>query len=731
MALLAFALIVCISNWSALPWISSRFISGAQGDGGLYIWLVKRGADILTSPWFETNAFYPYSYSLAFTDNFILPALVANLMMLGGASLALSLNILILAANSLNGFVTYKLCRGLTGSARASFIGGLAFMLYPFLSAHYGHTQLQFAFFLPMAALLTLGFISRPSFVNAAKIGFCLFLSFITTVYYALFIALIVPTLIASMMLIRPKYFHWRTLMSLAIGSILGALPALPFILPYLKVKQAFGPRGVFESFYLSATGISYLNAPASSYLYGGLTDRLGHLFLGIHSEAALFPGFLVLVFAAFALTQLADARRLRRSAVVAGLFILGAFLFSFLYFPKSLNLPLGAHRYLAAACLWAGLILAARHIYIVGQRDSELGQNSFNDRSVVAAFAFLFLVFAAISFGPLGNPDRPQAPTQWFGFFRPFYLYFPGYDSLRAVGRAGIPAILGLIVVSAFGLRTFFERRSGSVSVFAALLSAIIVETAAARTPPEAESIRPAIITAIKQAAKPGEAAIFLPFGPKPGEDGARRASLFAALQVNYMLWTSDLNIKLVNGYSGIATRIIKGYPRIMADFPDEKSVAELLSIVGLKHLIYCPSLTANFSQQIFDSSLRQFSDNLLLINKDASGCMLFELRGRLELRKKMYLKMSGRGRGSLSVELMTPTLSAGPALVSVVMPLGPKKPLKTIEKILLPADGSWHKYNLIIPGATASGQLAYIGFEAEENFKLFSRSADFKLEE
>jgi hypothetical protein len=101
-ALALLAAILCLFRLPALVELGSAYLGGAQGDGGLYIWLVKSNLrDLGVLPWFNTFAFYPYSQSLAWSDNFILPSLGVGALLLSGLPFILCYNLILLLASLL------------------------------------------------------------------------------------------------------------------------------------------------------------------------------------------------------------------------------------------------------------------------------------------------------------------------------------------------------------------------------------------------------------------------------------------------------------------------------------------------------------------------------------------------------------------------------------------------------------------------------------------------------
>src|SRR5262249_26811995 len=148
------------------------YIGGAQRDAGLYSWLMEINArDLLRMPWFSTKAFYPYAHSLAFSDNFIFPSLVASPFLEIGVPPGLVFNLIILCAELLTGYGTFRVAYALTADFASSLIAGSGFIAFAYFTAHLGHPQLQFAFFFPYFVLAFLSFFARPSYGRAFLSG--------------------------------------------------------------------------------------------------------------------------------------------------------------------------------------------------------------------------------------------------------------------------------------------------------------------------------------------------------------------------------------------------------------------------------------------------------------------------------------------------------------------------------------------------------------------------------
>lgn len=281
------------------PWLFSRSTTGFYGgdrfDGGLYVWLVRvlgQNHVPFLGAGFELPIFYPFSRALAYTDNFLLPALVVRALRGLGGSEIFTYNLVLLVAMLLNGVMTFGLLRQCKASIPASLVAGFGFMLLPFLAIHHMHPQLQFAFFLPSALWGTLSFLDSGSVQAAVAIGVSILGAFLCSVYYAVFAVLLVGLVLLfafpTVALLRRPAILFR----LAIGTAPFAAILLLLLQPYLAVREAFGSRPLVEFDRYSSSLFSYLAAPPESIIWGKFTHSMGHF------EAYLFPGGLILLFA-------------------------------------------------------------------------------------------------------------------------------------------------------------------------------------------------------------------------------------------------------------------------------------------------------------------------------------------------------------------------------------------------------------------------------------------------
>ena len=685
-ALLGLAAILALLRLDVLTAPASGCLGGFSGDTGLYVWLVQSNIrDLFALPWFNTNAFFPYTRTLAWSDNFILPSLLLAPILTAGTPLVLAWNGLILGAQLLNGYAMWRLAFALTGRLVPALFAATAILSSHWLSYNIGHPQLQFLFPLPLGLLLFLHWVRRPRLLTAVALGGMVSIAFLIAVYYALFLVVMVAVTLGALLCLRPRHFSPRTLGTFLLGTGLGAVPLIPFILPYLDVRATFGAREIYEAYYFAASILSYLSAPPPSHLYGwsgGLS----------HPEAHLFPGVLVLLTAGFALFRLGDAEPLRRSALItAGLFLLTAL-------TSIPDLPDPAGKYACAVAAWLTLIAAARHLHLLGALERQLNFEVLSNRAIIGMLLAVALVFFLLSLGPLGNPAKGQLAL---GPFRLAYEIMPGFESLRAIGRAGVVVLLALTLTAALGLTRLLNHRprlARAAWLLLPLLAAEQLIIPLGREDPPATS---ELAVIIRTESRPGEVALALPLISR-SLDRNRVSSWgdFAAVNTRYMHYLHGTGVSFMNGYSGQRTKIMREWPGELRGFPDHRSIARLASIPGLRFILYASKEDPGFVREEFLAKVKAFGETLTLVASDPAGNHLLEFRPESRLQEDLYLLVPSFPAGTLAVELKALYENGSPeVLVDVLLPDHQTGPIATIT---LTAAGTWERFSVPIPPTT-----------------------------
>ncbi len=559
-------------RWKALPLFNYAFIGGTQGDAGLYIWLsYLTPKTLFRIPWFSTQAFYPYSDSLAFSDNFILPSLIIETLQFASISFTASYNLALLLALFLNGYCTFLLVAKRGASKIAGVLAGTIVLSFGFLTAHSGHPQLQFFFWVPLGLLFWLQALDELSRSSCVKYGFLaglsIFLSLLCSVYYAIFLLSILSlTTLFNLIFIHTKSplverikTGIKQIIPCGTGCVLGLLPAIPFVLPYLRIKSLYGERGIHEAFYFSASPLSFISSPPLTF-WGQLTSQWSH------PEAWFFPGFVCTAFfLSGGLSQLnkRDSHlRFITTIALALLAVLARLIFEHNPAPWGL--------YLQGMIAW--IILIVGNIFIYSSTLPHFHR----------LILFLALNTAIISFGPLGNPAKDHL------VFAPYMLFkaiLPGLEGIRAISRIGIVTIFCIAILAGMSWVRLVEGLNRKrLATFLVLLLAVVenknLDIAVEELPQKP--------LAFSHLPNDGGPLITLPLVTAPLRSGEVSSwSDFAHQNVNAMLWTMETNHPTANGYSGLRTPNMLNYPRWLRAFPSDDSV-KVLKNAGIEYVVH-----------------------------------------------------------------------------------------------------------------------------------------------
>lgn len=595
---------LALAAWriGALKSFGSAYLGGYERDAGLYVWLAQVARDALASDaFFESKAFYPYGHGLAWSDNFILPSLAIGALSACGIPLAAAYNALILGACLANGFLCQRLAYMVSGALAPSLLAGFGMLFSSYLAGHLGHPQLQFAAVVPLSAILFLSHLESRNPLHALLCGASIFMGFLCGVNHAIIALLCLCLLGSSAALLRPAIAGPRYLVSFAAPFAIGIAPVIPFALPYTDVRATFGQRQIYEAYYFSANLLSYLSATPLNWLYSW-SSALGH------SEANLFSSLTLYVCGGAAFCFYLP-RGWARYSLAACLAAAGA-----------ASLPPFGLRLLSAVCTW--LALPVTVIALRRGRSSAAGE-PLQRRELGAVFLCTAICLFLISLGPLGNPEKGEPAV---ALYRLFYELFPGFDSVRAVSRVGLGAIVFLYVAVAAALAGL--KAPPAVSIALTLLC--VAENLCPVYPFEPALARPQALESLCGSAD-RRPAIVLPFsGPLDERRQVASWSEFARLNVNYMNWTAGCGVEIVNGYSGQRSKLMLELPAKLRDFPDRRSIAALGEIAGLAHIVLAPPYA---SPELIER-LGDFPELSSVVTlPDGSAIAKFE--PRLDLRK------------------------------------------------------------------------------------------------
>ncbi len=648
--------LILVLYYKALFIENSALLGGAERDAGFYLWLMRSNiADFFSLPWFDTKSFYPYGKTLAWSDNFILPSLIAGQLQVLGLREALSYNMLLLGAIFLNGLTVYILCFALSGEHYGALFSGITIVVWHYLVGMLGHPQLQFAFFIPLGILLFFTLLTKPTVTRSFFLSLTVTLTFLTTVYYAIFLALCCVLLLIGTLLVKPKMIKELPWLKLGAGALLGFIPIIPFLLPYLHTREAFGERALHEAYYFSSDLLSYLSASPHNIVYKATAELS-------HSEAHLFPGIIVILLVLIGLWRVTSAPELKRLREI----FLTIFVLSLTLSYPALSEPF--FKYLTAISLWLLIALFGMILYRLGSLERKLGSQIFTNRDIVAVTLFTAVMLFTLSFGPLGYPE---IKVMSLSPYRLLYELMPGFNSMRAISRIIVPCYTLLLLAAAFTLTQLLKDSRIKPSAAVVIILFSILEQITLTFPLELIPEAPAVYRSIPLEKIPSaptvyrfadglltsqDAVISLPFAGELDQYGqVKRWSEFARLQVNYMNWSATIGRPTVNGYSGQRSKLIKELPRELANFPDRRSIQALSQIAGLRYIFFISKNLPYFDRVKFEVALKESSAWLSIVNQDENNNYLLQLRPEAVLDERFTLIAPQSTNGKLEIQIVS----------------------------------------------------------------------------
>lgn len=578
---------------------SDHYIGGTYGDGGIYVWLTKNFANSSIG-WFETNGFYPYSKSLSFSDNWIVPSLISKFLSSFNFSSASSYNLSIIFAWIFGGIFFYLLTFYITESFFISSISSVLSTQLACINAHLGHPQLQHFWIVPLVLYLFFRWKDSKNKITAFFLGLAFSISFYCSIYFTIFSSILLLLLILNSF---SSFSFNKSLISYFYFS-LGLIPALPGLFQYMDIKEAFGQRAYYEAYSFQADILSYFSFGSFNWAYYPSLSFS-------HSEASLGVGFAILILA------LANIFKYQLSYNSNRLFVYICIITGLL-FSLSTLIP-NNFIFLSTLSGWIFLI----GIFYIKKKDK------------IAILLFPLSVFLIISFGPIHRPDLPT--------YNPFYLFYrilPGLDGIRSVARAGLIVDFILLI---FALD--FLNKLKSPLLILSLSSIILLENITDKFPFEPLPLPSLAIANIDSFSKNPTVAISLPYsGPLNENNDIKSFISFTNFQTLPLTWLSNKNIRLINGQTGIKTNAIKYIPKQIFDFPSKDSIRYLSTLTNLSLIIINPDFFKSnnstfFSSEEFKSKLKDFSE-ITILSEFKDGSFLLRFTPIISLEAPIELK-------------------------------------------------------------------------------------------
>ncbi len=446
-----FSLLTVMFTWPVASGVG-RIMPSDFGDPLLNSWILAWDATHFGRGWWSANIFHPNPLALGYSEHLAAQALsIAPIYWLTYNPI-LCYNLVFLATFVFSGLGLFLLARAFGVSAPVAFVAGMAYAFTPYRISSLPHIQVLSSAWMPFVLLGFRRYFDEGRARALALAGVSWMFQNLSCGYYLLFFAPVVAMYVGWELTVRGLWSNRRTVGSLAAVAVSVGVFTLPFLLPYLELRQlGFLPRSLGETRKFSADVYAYLTIDPNLRLWGSVVRAWPR------AEGALFPGVTVTLLAA--LGSLAGLRGaghraspLARRTVTTVVLITKAVVIALLL-GLSIRLPFiritSLSRTLVVAMAGAAILMAISR----DARDRSLAWA----QSLSGVFGLITLFAVVMSFGPqIRAMDRVVLDTNLYAFF---YSYVPGFDGLRVPARFGMIVMLGLAILVAIGLEWLSDR--------------------------------------------------------------------------------------------------------------------------------------------------------------------------------------------------------------------------------------------------------------------------------
>ena len=571
------------------PWILHlRDAASDPGDPYLISWILwwdyhQTFNDPLNL--FHANIFYPYKYTLAFSEHhygialFFFPLFALGLQPLTVHGIAS------LIGFAFCGYGAFRLARTLTGSSTAAWVSGIAFAFVPYRFGQLPHLVYLFSGWIPIVLEALVLFVRKPSWKRAIWLGAAFFFNGLSAIHW--FVLTLLPlALSAFVLLTRWSAWRKRELWIRGVTAVgFASLALLPFFIPYLQAARLYGfVRNPEEAAFYSARLIDWLVPDLRNKYWRGLNATLRF------GERQLFPGFipLLLATAAILVVDPGKAAEKRSRAKKTLLLLLDVILiispvlmvtisgygfFKMRVFGYYLFEIRSAGPVLAVFLLALAVRLSVAYPYaFIRQREGSF-LSSLRTNLRTDAF-YIGIIWTVIGFmGSLGMN---------FVFHGTLFKFVPLFWSIRAPARWAMICYLGLALLAGLGamqLADLVRRhwpRFHPVPLVLILAIGLLVEQRAAPLDLIGGQVDPDELALRLKQTKMAGGIVELPF------DGASQSPIY-----HYVLRSADHGKPLVTAVSGFIPPI-QGQIHVMTSTdPVPDAFFDLLESIPASYLV------------------------------------------------------------------------------------------------------------------------------------------------
>jgi hypothetical protein len=546
---------------------------------------------------FQAPIFYPYSYTLAYSElNYGIAMLFFPLFALGIRPLTIA-GLATMLGFTTSGYGAFRLARTLTASNGAAWVAGIVFGFALYRFATISHLNYLFAGWIPLTLEALILFLRYPSWRRATWLGVAFTMNALSVIHW--FVLTLIPFALSGAFLVT-RYDLWRNRQMwqrLAITLALSGIVLLPFLLPYQRAAKLQGTvRSSAEAGTYSAFPRDWLAASPINKLWRGFgpTPDTG--------ERHLFPGMLpiLLMMAAFFLSRsrgvhtgskfdtraqedlesahTSEAKREPPPGLLIILDVLSvaSLVVAVLAYGYGGIKPLGLkqlHVPDESRPLGIFLVVFLVRLCLAYPRALRLGK----DRNLLdtlrttetASIGFLWVVLGFL--GSLG---------MHFFFHRLLFDYVFVFRSIRVPARWAMIAILGLALLAGLGARNIAQalaarrRHLRPALVYLVLCSLLLLESRSAPLQLYSGEVDPDAVTLYLQKTPMRGGIAHLPSG-------------VMASNHRYVLRKADHRRPLITAFSGFVTPTVKEIESLSQSRPIPDRFFDLLEEIPASYLV------------------------------------------------------------------------------------------------------------------------------------------------
>lgn len=261
-------------------------------DGAFGIWNVSWVARTLVvdpANVLNANIFFPHQRTLVYSETNLGAGALAIPAYWATRNPYFTFNFVFMLSMVVSAAGAYYLVRYLTYDRRAAAVAAVAFGFCPYVFGRTPQMQLLWTAGLPLSMLAFHRLADQPTAGRAVVLGLVMGAQVLFCGYYAVFALLMVGFATLTLAALRRSWTDTRYWKAIALAAAIGAVAALPVLLPYMQLQRSTGfGRALEEARQYSADWRAYFTSSA-------VAQRWMWAVLGKGTEV-LFPGFVALI---------------------------------------------------------------------------------------------------------------------------------------------------------------------------------------------------------------------------------------------------------------------------------------------------------------------------------------------------------------------------------------------------------------------------------------------------